>query len=124
MPAARAFRHGLLGDDPVLDQGLERRWRAIVRAFPDGALADWLAACRTLRLGVAGRAGALAYIASAADCAEIVGAEAAIGANAVVTKDAPADSVLVGVPAKPRQRREGEDTRSILTTPEYPEYHI
>ena len=38
--------------------------------------------------------------------------------------NAPADSVLVGVPAKPRQRREGEDTRSILTTPEYPEYHI
>ncbi|MBD8022114.1 serine O-acetyltransferase EpsC [Microbacterium gallinarum] len=53
-----------------------------------------------------------------------IGAGSVVGANAVVTKDAPADSVLVGVPAKPRQRREGEDTRSILTTPEYPEYHI
>ncbi|WP_214465881.1 serine O-acetyltransferase EpsC [Microbacterium flavescens] len=53
-----------------------------------------------------------------------IGAGSVVGANAVVTKDAPADSVLVGVPAKPRQRRDGEDTRSILTTPEYPEYHI
>jgi len=48
-----------------------------------------------------------------------IGARCVVGANAVVTKDAPADSVLVGVPAKPRVRREGEDTRAILTTPEY-----
>ncbi|GGH49101.1 serine O-acetyltransferase EpsC [Microbacterium album] len=48
-----------------------------------------------------------------------IGARTAIGANAVVTRDAPADSVLVGVPAKPRQRRAGEDTRSVLTAPEY-----
>ena len=48
-----------------------------------------------------------------------IGAGSLVGANAVVTKDAPADSVLVGVPAKPRLRRQGEDTRSILTTPEY-----
>ncbi|GAA1842362.1 serine O-acetyltransferase EpsC [Microbacterium koreense] len=49
----------------------------------------------------------------------VVGARTMVGANAVVTKDAPADSVLVGVPAKPRQRREGEDTRAVLTAPEY-----
>ena len=54
----------------------------------------------------------------------VIGAGSVVGANAVVTKDAPADSVLVGVPAKPRQRRDGEDTRALLTTPEYPEYHI
>jgi serine O-acetyltransferase len=53
-----------------------------------------------------------------------IGAGSVVGANAVVTKDAPTDSVLVGVPAKPRQRREGEDTRALLAAPEYPEYHI
>lgn len=49
----------------------------------------------------------------------VIGDRSAIGANAVVTRDAPADSVLVGVPAKARQRREGEDTRALLTAPEY-----
>ncbi|AZC13570.1 MULTISPECIES: serine O-acetyltransferase EpsC [unclassified Microbacterium] len=48
-----------------------------------------------------------------------IGARCVVGANAVVTKDAPADSVLVGVPAKPRPRREGMDTRAVLTAPEY-----
>ncbi len=48
-----------------------------------------------------------------------IGARSAVGANAVVTKDAPADSVLVGVPAKPRVRREREDTRALLTAPDY-----
>ena len=47
------------------------------------------------------------------------GAGSAVGANAVVTKDAPEDSILVGVPAKSRARRAGDDTRALLTTPEY-----
>lgn len=49
----------------------------------------------------------------------VIGARSVIGANAVVTKDAPADSVLVGVPARARRRTAGEDTRAILTAPEY-----
>jgi serine O-acetyltransferase len=49
----------------------------------------------------------------------VIGAHTAVGANAVVTKDAPADSVLVGVPAKVRARGAGEDTRALLTAPEY-----
>jgi serine O-acetyltransferase len=48
-----------------------------------------------------------------------IGAHSVVGANAVVTRDAPADSVLVGVPAKPRQRSSGEDTRALLTVPDY-----
>ncbi|MDL5353039.1 serine O-acetyltransferase EpsC [Microbacterium sp. zg-YB36] len=48
-----------------------------------------------------------------------IGAGTTIGANAVVTKDAPGDSVLVGVPAKARQRATGEETRASLTAPEY-----
>jgi len=48
-----------------------------------------------------------------------IGAHSVVGANAVVTRDAPADSILVGVPAKPRGRTVGEDTRALLTAPEY-----
>ena len=48
-----------------------------------------------------------------------IGAGSVIGANAVVTRDAPADSILVGVPAKPRHRIAGEDTRALLTAPDY-----
>lgn len=48
-----------------------------------------------------------------------IGAHSAIGANAVVTKDAPEDSVLVGVPATQRSRDRGVDTRALLTAPDY-----
>lgn len=48
-----------------------------------------------------------------------IGSGSVVGANAVVTRDAPSDSVLVGIPAKPRARNVGEDTRALLTTPEY-----
>ena len=48
-----------------------------------------------------------------------IGAGSVVGANAVVTRDAPADSILVGVPAKPRHRNVGEDTRALLTAPDY-----
>lgn len=48
-----------------------------------------------------------------------IGAHSVVGANAVVTRDAPADSVLVGVPAKARARGRTEDTRALLTAPEY-----
>ena len=67
----------------------------------------------TLREGVAVGAGAKVL------GPVTIGARAVIGANAVVTRDAPADSVLVGVPAKARSRRAGEDTRALLMAPEY-----
>ncbi len=49
----------------------------------------------------------------------IIGAGSVVGANAVVTRDAPEDSILVGVPAKARSRRAGDDTRALLTAPDY-----
>ena len=48
-----------------------------------------------------------------------IGAGSVVGANAVVTRDAPDDSVLIGIPAKPRHRHVGEDTRALLTAPDY-----
>jgi serine O-acetyltransferase len=48
-----------------------------------------------------------------------IGAHSLVGANAVVTRDAAAESVLVGVPARARVRRANEDTRALLTAPEY-----
>jgi serine O-acetyltransferase len=49
----------------------------------------------------------------------VIGDDCVIGANAVVTRDAAASSVLVGVPARARARREGEETRALLAAPEY-----
>ena len=48
-----------------------------------------------------------------------IGARSAVGANAVVTRDAPADSVLLGIPAKVRPRAQDEPIRGILMAPEY-----
>lgn len=48
-----------------------------------------------------------------------IGAGSAIGANAVVTKDAPEDSVLVGIPATRRIGQQAADTRDLLEAPDY-----
>ncbi|MDN3311489.1 serine O-acetyltransferase [Microbacterium oryzae] len=49
----------------------------------------------------------------------VIGDRCAIGANAAVTRSAPADTVLVGIPARPRARQNGEDVRTLLMAPEY-----
>ncbi|GAA4778868.1 serine O-acetyltransferase EpsC [Microbacterium gilvum] len=48
-----------------------------------------------------------------------IGARSAIGANAVVTRSCPADTVLIGIPAKARAKQSGEDTRAVLMAPDY-----
>lgn len=49
-----------------------------------------------------------------------IGARSAVGANAVVTKSAPADSIVVGIPAKPRPRVADDSVADIVTTtPDY-----
>ena len=47
----------------------------------------------------------------------IIGTGSAVGANAVVTKDVPADSVATGVPAKIRPRKKDEQIK--LVDPDY-----
>lgn len=42
-----------------------------------------------------------------------IGSGSAIGANAVVTKDVPENSIAVGIPAKSRPRKTGEDVRLV-----------
>lgn len=46
-----------------------------------------------------------------------IGAGSAIGANAVVTKDVPAESIAVGIPAEHRPRAKGEKIK--LVDPDY-----
>lgn len=48
-----------------------------------------------------------------------IGAHSVIGANAVVTKDAPEHSIVVGIPAKARPRTDADNTRALLSAPEY-----
>ncbi|MGB3731731.1 serine O-acetyltransferase EpsC [Microbacterium sp.] len=49
----------------------------------------------------------------------VIGARSVVGANAVVTRDAPADSVLVGMPAKARPRDADESVKALLSAPDY-----
>lgn len=46
-----------------------------------------------------------------------IGEGSAVGANAVVTKDVPADHIAVGIPAKARPRKAGETVK--LVDPDY-----
>lgn len=48
-----------------------------------------------------------------------VGANTVVGANAVVTKDAPEDSILVGVPAKARRRAGRDDFSDLRVVSDY-----
>ncbi|WP_298867697.1 serine O-acetyltransferase EpsC [Microbacterium sp.] len=49
----------------------------------------------------------------------VIGARSVVGANAVVTRDAPPDSVLVGMPAKARPRDADESVKALLSAPDY-----
>lgn len=48
-----------------------------------------------------------------------IGDDSAIGANAVVVKDAPAESILTGIPAKVRHRDAGKEMAPAVDPAEY-----
>jgi UDP-2-acetamido-3-amino-2,3-dideoxy-glucuronate N-acetyltransferase len=69
------------------------------RATSDGALqteADWQVVPITVKRGASIGSGAVIM------CGVTIGEKAMIGAGAVVTHDVPANTVVVGVPARPR----------------------
>lgn len=43
----------------------------------------------------------------------VIGANSAVGANAVVTKDVPPESIAVGIPAKLRPKKKDEDLKLV-----------
>lgn len=49
----------------------------------------------------------------------VVGARTAVGANAVLVKDTPPDSIATGIPAQIRQRRKPEETKPAVDPAEY-----
>ena len=55
----------------------------------------------------------------------IIGRDSAVGANAVVVKDAPPESIVTGVPAKWRHRDAQRETKPAVDPAEYEiEYHL
>ena len=49
----------------------------------------------------------------------VVGARTAVGANAVLVKDTPPDSIATGIPAQIRQRRSTEEAKPAVDPAEY-----
>ncbi|WP_026530812.1 serine O-acetyltransferase EpsC [Haematomicrobium sanguinis] len=49
----------------------------------------------------------------------VIGADSAIGANAVVVKDAPAESIITGIPARWRHRDAARETKPAVDPAEY-----
>ena len=49
----------------------------------------------------------------------VVGARTAVGANAVLVKDTPPDSIATGIPAQIRQRRSTEEAKPAVEPAEY-----
>src|SRR5690625_3527567 len=49
----------------------------------------------------------------------VIGARSAVGANAVVVKDTPDDSIATGIPAKIRHRRGEEEAKPAVDPAEY-----
>jgi serine O-acetyltransferase len=55
----------------------------------------------------------------------IIGHDSAVGANAVVVKDAPPESIVTGVPARWRHRDAQRETKPAVDPAEYEiEYHL
>ncbi|WP_119698224.1 serine O-acetyltransferase EpsC [Microbacterium halotolerans] len=92
-----------VGDDVMLYHGVTLGGRSLTKGKRHPTLGD----------GVAVGAGAKVL------GPVTIGENSTVGANAVVTRDAPAGSVLLGIPAKVRPREPGTDAQALLQAPEY-----
>ena len=92
-----------IGDDVMIYHGVTLGGRSMARAKRHPTIGD--------RVTIGAGAKVLGPV--------VIGADSAIGANAVVTRDAPAGSILTGIPAQarprtPRQREELVDPTSYI----------
>lgn len=77
-----------IGEDVMIYQGVTLGGRSLARVKRHPTIGD--------RVVIGAGAKVLGPV--------VIGADSAVGANAVVVKDAPADSILTGIPAKARPR--------------------
>ena len=92
-----------IGDDVMIYHGVTLGGRSMARAKRHPTIGD--------RVTIGAGAKVLGPV--------VIGADSAIGANAVVTRDAPSGSILTGIPAQarprtPRQREELVDPTSYI----------
>ena len=92
-----------IGDDVMIYHGVTLGGRSLARTKRHPTIGD--------RVTIGAGAKVLGPV--------VIGADSAIGANAVVTRDAPADSIITGIPAQarprtPRQHEELVDPTSYI----------
>ncbi|WP_026820777.1 serine O-acetyltransferase EpsC [Arthrobacter castelli] len=92
-----------IGEDVMLYQGVTLGGRSLARVKRHPTLGD--------RVVVGAGAKVLGPVE--------IGADSAVGANAVVVKDAPADSILTGIPAKARPRVSEHEKQPQVDPAEY-----
>jgi serine O-acetyltransferase len=92
-----------IGEDVMIYQGVTLGGRSLARVKRHPTIGD--------RVVIGAGAKVLGPV--------IIGADSAVGANAVVVKDAPADSILTGIPAKARPRVSEREKQPQVDPAEY-----
>ncbi|HET7414675.1 MAG TPA: serine O-acetyltransferase EpsC [Arthrobacter sp.] len=92
-----------IGEDVMIYQGVTLGGRSLARVKRHPTIGD--------RVVIGAGAKVLGPV--------IIGADSAVGANAVVVKDAPADSILTGIPAKARPRMSEREKQPQVDPAEY-----
>ena len=92
-----------IGDDVMLYQGVTLGGRSLAKIKRHPTLGD--------RVTVGAGAKVLGPV--------VIGSDSAIGANAVVVKDAPAESIVTGIPATWRHRDAKKETAPAVDPAEY-----
>ncbi|GAB3273960.1 serine O-acetyltransferase [Arthrobacter pigmenti] len=92
-----------IGEDVMIYQGVTLGGRSLARVKRHPTIGD--------RVVIGAGAKVLGPV--------VIGADSAVGANAVVVKDAPADSILTGIPAKARPRVSDREKQPQVDPAEY-----
>lgn len=92
-----------IGEDVMIYQGVTLGGRSLARVKRHPTIGD--------RVVIGAGAKVLGPV--------VIGADSAVGANAVVVKDAPADSIITGIPAKARPRVSEREKQPQVDPAEY-----